>query len=338
MILVRPRAWWFNKVPLSVTLLLLLVDGERLSIGTIIVFTAVVLAVCAMGNYGYALNELFDVDEDARLGRNNAAANVPPRRMWAIVALSGTCAELSGIVAGGARAALLTLLELCLPLSYSIPPLRFKERRWLGVAADGLAAHVYPAALALIAVSAWQVRPVSAALAAMVLVWAAAAGLRGILSHQLQTSEQDRAAGLGTVVHDLGNAPLERFIVAGLIPVEVGAFGGAMVLCNGGVVLWAAVALYLIYEAFKTARGVFRITAFRSSGQPYFVEESFYKAWGPIVLALDAARVDPAYLAFVPVYAVLFRPHLIIEFQRLRSTVASLNRATEPCDRSNEEG
>ncbi|HEV2740327.1 MAG TPA: UbiA family prenyltransferase [Candidatus Elarobacter sp.] len=341
MILVRPRAWWFNKVPLSVTLVLLLLDGRRFSLGALAVITLVVLTVCAAGNYGYALNDLFDVEEDARLGRNNRAAGMPRLRMWAVIAASALCAEVCATVAAGRAGALLTLLELCLPLAYSVPPVRIKERAWLGIAADALAAHVYPAVLVLMAVTHWTVRPVTSVLAIAVVVWATAAGVRNILSHQLNTAEQDRKAGLRTVVHDLGNARLERGIVAGVLPIEVGAFGGAMIACNAGPVVWAFVALYLMYEAFKTCTGRFRVTVFRSGGQPYvpFIEESFYKAWGPLVFALDAARVDPVYLLVIPSYIALFRPHLRAEMSRLRAVVTTIRikRATEPCGRSSGE-
>lgn len=341
MILVRPRAWWFNKVPLSVTLVLLLLDGQPFSVGALAVLVLVALTVCAVGNYGYALNELFDVEEDARLGRANAAASAGPRRMWGITGLSALCAAVFAGAVAGAPGAIVTALELCLPLAYSVPPLRIKERKWLGVCADGLAAHVYPAVLALLAVTHWTLRPVTLVLAVCVVLWSVAAGLRGILSHQLHTAEQDRGAGLITVVHDFGNARVERFIIAVLLPLEVGAFGGALIACNTGPVLWLLVASYVLYEIFKTASGRFRVTAFRAEGQRYvpFVEESFYKAWGPLVLALDAARIDLLYLLVIPVYALFFRPHLRIELHRFRSVVAALriDRARDSSARPNEE-
>ena len=77
-----------------------------------------------------------------------------------------------------------------------------------------------------------------------------------------------------------------------LLPLEAAGFIGAMVVCDGGPMLWAFGALYVACEAFRTLDGQFAVTALRSEGQPYLplVEESFYKAWGPIVIALDAAR------------------------------------------------
>jgi 4-hydroxybenzoate polyprenyltransferase len=340
-ILVRPRAWWFNKLPLSVTLVLLLLDGRPLSVDALVVLVIVTLTVCAVANYGYAVNELFDIEEDAHAGRRNAAAAVGVRRMWGIVGASALCAEGLAAVLAGAPGAIATLLELGLPLAYSVPPLRMKERKWLGVWADGLAAHVYPALLALLAVTQWTLRPVSAPLVICVVVWSAAAGLRGVLSHQLHTADRDRTAGLSTVVHDFGHVRVEKFILVGVLPLEVGGFGGTLLSCDVGVVLWLLVALYLVYELLKTSSGRFQVSAFRPGGQRYlpFVEETFYKAWGPIVLALDAARVDFIYLLVIPVYALLFRAHLRAERHRLQSVVGALpiKRAREAWTRSSGE-
>jgi 4-hydroxybenzoate polyprenyltransferase len=318
-ILVRRRAWWFNKVPLSVTLVLLLLDGRPFSAGATIALVTVVLTVCAVGNFGYALNDLYDIDEDARLRRSNAAAAAGPRRMWSIIGVSAVCA-LAFAATAGVGAAVATALALCLPLAYSIPPLRIKERKWLGVCADALAAHVFPAVLALLATSHVALRPITVPLAVCVVVWSVAAGLRGILSHQLHTAEHDSSAGLTTVVHDLGNARVERFVVVALLPLEVAGFIGAVIACDTGWILWAASAAYIACEAYRTARADFLVTAFRAEGQRYipFVEESFYKAWGPLALALDAARVAPLYLVVIPVYALLFAPLLRLELQRLR--------------------
>jgi 4-hydroxybenzoate polyprenyltransferase len=325
-ILIRHRAWWFTKVPLSVTLVLLLLDGRPFSPGALAALVTVVLTVSAMANYGYALNELFDVEEDARAGRANAAAALGAPRMWAIVVLSALGAVLGAAAAAGAPGTVLALLVLCLPAAYSVPPLRVKERTWLGVAADGLAAHVFPALLALSAVAHWTPRPVSAVLIVAVTIWAATAGLRGILSHQLNTAERDRSAGLRTVVHDIGLRRVETALVVVVLPLEIGAFLAALLACNGGAVLWIFVALYALYEGFKTASGRFRVAAFRPEGQPYvpFVEESFYKAWGPLVLAVDAARADVLYLLVVPAYALLFARHVRAEAHRLRLVVSAL--------------
>ena len=319
-LLVRPAAWWYNKIPLSVTLTLLLADGKPLNLAVGVLCLAVVLAVCGAANYGYAINELFDVEEDALIGRGNAAARLGAPRMWLAVVLSASVALACAAIAGGLLAAALTVVELCLPLAYSVPPVRVKERKWLGVASDALAAHVYPALLALTVAQHLGLRSVTPALVAFAIAWALSAGLRGILSHQLHTADQDRAAGLRTVVSDLGAPRLERGIVALLVPLEAVSFAGVVFLCSPGIVAWLLLAAYAIYEGCKTAAGRFEVMAFRRQGQPYIpmLEESLYKAWGPLVFAFDAARVDVRYLVFVPLYMWLFIPHMRIEWQRMR--------------------
>jgi len=319
--LVRARAWWFNKVPLSVTLALLLVDGASLSFHAALAVVLIVLTVCAVGNYGYAVNDPYDVEEDARAGRHNAAVALGTPRVRQIVIASAIATEMLATLAAGAWGAGLTIIELLLPLAYSVPPLRIKERKWLGIAADALAAHVYPAALALLTVKYFEVSPISALMSGCVLIWSAAVGVRGILSHQLHSVERDRQGGLTTVVHEFGHLPFERYIVFALVPIESATFVGAVSASGGGPILWVLGGLYLASEAFRTLQGGFVVTALRPQGQSYLplVEESFYKAWGPIVLAVDAARVDLSFLVLIPLYAWLFKPHLLAEESKIRS-------------------
>ena len=66
----------------------------------------------------------------------------------------------------------------------------------VGVVADALAAHVYPAVLAIVAVEHPGSIHVSEAACIAIVVWSMAVGLRGILSHQLNTADRDRAVGL----------------------------------------------------------------------------------------------------------------------------------------------
>ena len=325
--LVRSWAWWLNKVPLSITTVLLLADGGRLGTGALAALLLVVLTVCAVGNFGYALNDLFDMDEDVRAGRYNAAAQLGRRRTTVIVIVSAALAVLTAGLAAGWIGAALTVPELLLPLTYSVPPIRTKERMWMGVASDALAAHVYPAALALLAVDHLGVMRPSPLMITFLMAWSVAVGLRGILSHQLVTAERDLKAGLSTVVHRFGRARMERFVILVLLPLEAGGFVGAIAVSGAGPVLWALGGLFLACEAYRALDPRFRVKALRPEGQRYLplVEESFYKAWGPIVIALDAARVDPAFLLLIPAYLVLFRFHLQVEVSRLRQILGAIS-------------
>ena len=85
---------------------------------------------------------------------------------------------------------------------------------------------------------------------------------------------------------------------------------------------------FMLYELLKFKLNAFPVVVFRRDGQPYlpFVDEGFYKAWGPLALALDASLADPRYLIFAPIYALFFRPRLVMEWAQIRATAAVASR------------
>lgn len=326
--LVRPRAWWFHKTPLSVTTYLLLVDGHAFTVPVLTGLVGLIGAVSAVGNYGYALNELFDQDEDRRAGRANATDSIGVGQMRAIIVLSAIAAVLISAAVAGRVGALLTLAALLLPLAYSVPPARIKERGWAGVLADALAAHVFPALLALTILGQRLHDPPAAGLSVAVVAWALAVGLRGILSHLLQSDARDRTAGLQTVVHRHGHGTLRSLVVAGLLPLEVAAFA-AFVLQSDVTAFFLAIAvIYLGYEALKVYLNPFPVTVFTPAGERYlpFVDEGFYRLWAPLALSIDAAISSPGFLALVPVHCLLYRPHALREWRQLARVVKRLRR------------
>ena len=322
MILVRPRAWWYNKVPLSFLMLLLLVDGSAFTFAVLWALAGLLGTVCCAANYGYALNELFDVDEDRRAGRANAAHQTDRRRMWTIIALSGTGAIGLATIAGGVPGFMLAGAELMLPLAYSVPPLRLKERQWVGALTDALAAHVFPAALAMAIVSRQSLHGPHSLQVAVVLLWSLATGLRGILSHLLQSEDSDRKAGLTTVVHRFGHSRVETVVVSWILPLEKLSFLAIIVQTHGTLFLKLIVVIFVIYEYLKFHFKVLPVVVFTHKGQRYipFVDEGFYKVWGPLALALDASLVDVLYLSLVPLYVLSFRPRVEQERKQVCAT------------------
>jgi 4-hydroxybenzoate polyprenyltransferase len=321
MVLIRYRAWWFNKIPLSFFLGMALVAGNPLTPHVGAAFVALVAAVCCAANYGYALNDLFDLEEDRRGGLVNAAADVSRRYIWMIIALSGAGALAFATAAAGIAGLALTSAELMLPLVYSIPPIRLKERGLLGILADALAAHVYPALLALIVVQHLGLYSPRAALTVTVGLWSLATGLRGIISHQLQGAEHDQMAGLSTIVHWIGHREMASFVVFFILPTEVVCFTATMVELHSAFLLLIWI-IYVAYECLKSALDVFPVTVFTRRGQRYmpFVDEGFYKVWGPMAAIATAGLTDALYLLLLPTYIVLFRPRVALEWAQVRAT------------------
>jgi 4-hydroxybenzoate polyprenyltransferase len=313
-------------MPLSVFALLLLVDGKPFTMNVLISLIGLVGIVCSVANYGYALNELFDRDEDRRAGRRNEADSAGNRNMWCIIACSAAVALGASQALGGVAAFLLTVGELLLPLAYSVPPLRVKERGWAGIFADALAAHVYPAALALVVVS-HQLLPVQHALLMVCLtIWSLAAGLRGILSHQLQSEESDRRAGLTTVVHRLGHGTIVRLVVYLILPLEMVSLATLLLQSDATAFLKTIAVIFALYEYLKFHFNLFPVLVFTRQGQAYipFVDEGFYKVWGPLALIVDTAFIDLSYLSLAPAFVLMFRPRITHEWAQLSTAFKAM--------------
>lgn len=328
-VLVRPRAWWNNKIPLSIFLFLVLVNGENLS-NAVLPFFGLILIVCAVANFGYALNDLYDQDEDRRAGKANAAILMGACWTWCVILTSAALAVGVAFVAGGLLGASLTAIVLLLPLAYSVPPLRIKERYWAGVFADALAAHVFPAMLALLIVSRQQLASPSGELIGVLFIWSLAAGLRGILTHQFKSAASDKAAGLVTVAHRIDTVRLKRLIVFGLTPIESIAIAIAIALTPTTAIADGLVLLYLAFEAIKTVQNVIPLRILNDHGHRYipFVNECGYKVWGPLIFALDAAITDPAFLTIVLLFCLLYwqqikhqSMHVLISLEHLKAEI-----------------
>jgi 4-hydroxybenzoate polyprenyltransferase len=315
-------------MPLALLLLLLLIDGRPCSWTAVAALVGLLGTVCGIANYAYALNELFDMDEDSRIGRANAAVQNGARWMWIVVACSALFALGFAASVGGATGFWLTAAELLLPLAYSVPPLRIKERGWAGVLADAYAAHVYSAILTLVIVSHQGICEPNLRMVIPVMLWAAATGVRGILSHQLQSEDNDRRAGLSTVVHRLGHERLVVFVVNAILPLEILAFCAALLASDGTAFLICVAILYLLYEWLKLRLNAFPVIVFTKRGQAYipFVDEGFYKVWGPLALTLDASFSDLRYLPLMPLFFMLFRPRIDQELVQIATTLACLRR------------
>src|SRR5882757_1075887 len=71
--LVRTREWWDHKIPLALLLFFLLHIGHPFSTGTLFACLYLVVSVSAVANYGHAMNELYDREQDAKAQRTNDA-------------------------------------------------------------------------------------------------------------------------------------------------------------------------------------------------------------------------------------------------------------------------
>jgi 1,4-dihydroxy-2-naphthoate octaprenyltransferase len=316
MFFVRVGHWWFYKIPPPVMLLTLLLSGSGSPGDLLFALSCLVIVIALVCNVGYALNELFDVEEDARKGKVNVTTRVGARRLWLVIAAAVTGSLLVSYVGIGVAAFILTLCALLLPLAYSVPPLRLKQRKWLGVFADAVAAHVYPAVLCLLIAGQRTALAAGTPLVVAVLLWSLMFGLRGILSHQLVDDDLDRASNLTTVVHDHGRDNMIRLLLGFIVPIEIACFVFAILQISPGAVFYSVVCVYLVFEALKVKAGWQSIIFTRGKLSAYlpFLNNSFYEVWGPLAAALVAAANDLSLMVLPPLFVALFWRRFRVEW------------------------
>jgi len=312
---VRADHWWYSKVAPPLMLLMALLSAAVSPATLFEALATLSLVVSLVGNFGYALNEIFDVEEDTKANKRNIAILTGALQLWTVAAVCLIAAAAVAYFAIGGLGFTLTLFALSFPLAYSAPPLRLKERKWLGVLADALAVHVYPAVLCLLIGTARAPQMVGTTLIASTIGWALAFGLRGILTHQIIDEERDRTSGLVTVVHIHGRGRVIAWVKYAVAPVEIVCLLLIFAQVEIGAVFYGIVVIYLGGEALKLAIR-WNGTVFSHEEQPYipFLNNAFYETWGSFAVALDIAVREPMPLLLLPAaLIILFWPRFLAE-------------------------
>jgi 4-hydroxybenzoate polyprenyltransferase len=135
---VRWRDWGFDKLPLFFAVAFYVVQAGEDDIGRFVPrFFAFVVLIVTMALYGFLVNDLGDIELDRRHGKRNAFLKMGPRKGTLVV---------TGIVVVMILATLPFLhRRWFVPVMvvwflgstfYSLPPLRLKERGWVGLVAS----------------------------------------------------------------------------------------------------------------------------------------------------------------------------------------------------------
>ena len=193
--------------------------------------------------------------------------------------------------------------------AYSVPPIRLKDRGGFGAIADELYAHVNPALLAAFTFGALGGLPEGRLLPFVAVLgsWQLALGLRNILLHQILDLEHDRAAGTRTWVARLGADRGERILRRVLVPAELALFAAyAFVVAREihtflpGLLVFVAIETWIVHFRWRRA---FPLTL-RDFLFDYV--DDFYVEWIPVLVLLQLALGDPAFLALLAVHVLLF--------------------------------
>ncbi|HEY0836537.1 MAG TPA: glycosyltransferase [Azospirillum sp.] len=324
----RTPDWFAYKIPplLAVAYAGLLVFGVA-PLDGLAAIAPPLWGILLAGAYGHAINDLTDMEEDRRAGKRNTMTAVPPRLRVPAVALLAALG-LGPLVLFAQETAPVALVAGIYALStlYSVPPVRLKCRGVLGVLADASAAHLLPSlAIALTAVGG-AAGPAATAFVVSAAVWSLAAGLRGIIVHQIIDRSADRRSRVMTFAGRLRNKRLRALVLLFVFPLEVA--GLAVFL---GLAVWAepwlalAVAGWLTLEWAKIRRD-WRLPIFypgrRVERYLPLLNNEFHEVYLPGLLLAGLCLHDVWYLPLFALHLVVFSGNIAARLAVARKVLA----------------
>jgi 4-hydroxybenzoate polyprenyltransferase len=266
-----------------------------------------IAALCGVGAFGHVVNDIFDIEEDRRSGKDNAFDH---RSSLQKVLITGVCLGLVFIpaVLGGfsGEDILLLCVNCLLPTIYSIKPFRLKEHGLWGVACDALGAHVVPTAFMLSLFSirspittenrTWQV---------VLLIWSLLTGIKNILRHQLYDRDRDIFTRTLTFVSVADPNRVAKVLSKVIWPLELVAFVTVVFLMRRISPLVGIA--FLIYTAVEFTKHFLgwkesfdHLRKERTANLPV-VNNYFYESWFPLSLSAQLAS-DGTGFVLLPVF------------------------------------
>lgn len=314
--LVRADNWIYSKIPplLAVGYAIAIV-GEISFVSAFGRLFLLFVSIFSVAAYGHVFNDIFDIEQDAAIGKKNAMSVAPP--LWRIsyclfFIISGFIPLL--LLDSGAISTFLLIVNYLLPTLYSVPHIRLKERGLPGILADALAAHTVPTLF--IAFSLMSEKTPSHRLilwiALSASIWGLFAGLRGIIVHQVLDRQNDRRANVMTFAGVRRRKNLRRLVLRFFYPCElVGIVGFLCLVLPYAPALAVFVVAYILAEFAKMKLG-WRLPLFypeHPAIEPYLplLNNEFYEVWLPCALAVQLTFLSLSYCLLLLIHVAFFR-------------------------------
>ncbi len=317
---IRSHEWWEYKLPP------LLAIGYATSLSSAVplyqtaLWLLFLLAAIMVGAvYVSIINDITDMGEDAASGKPNRMASVPARIRWIFPSLC----ILAGLIfiyflSSDKLSVLLYVLPWISFSLYSFPPARLKKRGMLGVLADAGGSHVFISLLMVSSVGFFSGIPIDWIWFSAVGIWAAAYGLRGILTHQFADRENDLKVNLATYASRANPYSFKKQ-TALILSLELIAFAVMLwrihlptTIIFGGLYAVLLLARYKIFD-YK----IVSIVIPKSHPYQIFMAD-YYQFFFPVSLLLAATLVQPKAWMVLVAHLVLFPQKLVLILKELK--------------------
>ena len=207
---IRWAEWYDSKIPPVVGWLYYAIykNGGSVHDGLPV---ALVVFVVSFFAYGYVLNDYSDIDVDRKAGKKKIIANLPRSKAKLIIAVIALIGLFSLSPYYSQPSVIITVLgAYILATSYSLPPLRLKEKGIWGVVVASAAQRISPLLVGMSVLGLYDLVSV------LWLLFNFGIGVRYILIHQYKDIENDIRSGVSTFAIQHSVITLHRLILVSL--------------------------------------------------------------------------------------------------------------------------
>jgi hypothetical protein len=272
------------------------------------------IAVVLGAIYVSLLNDATDTAEDVKAGKKNGMIGYTPIQRIVIV-LSPVVLGFGVLAMSGDFFSWPNLFYLAAYISftlYSVNPFRLKKRGVAGLIAEALGSEMLPVLFLVSCFYRDAKLDIQPWLFVFLGTWFFCFGLRGILWHQFDDSENDKVSGLQTVVQQLNSSRFSRISIC-IVSIELAAFF-AYVICNRLFLVMPGLIFYLIYIQLLAKKNGVEQTIIKPKTKPYRIFLfDYYRIFFP-VFVLIAGMSD----RLINIFGLLF--HLFL----FQSTITSV--------------
>lgn len=263
-------------------------------------FTFLVISTLLMGCFGYYINDLFDIQKDKKVGKNNFAAIHKPIFRILIPFILLFLIYASWYILNKQQTILCLLIsEVGLFLLYSLPKIRLKEIPILSVVIDSLYAYTLWGVFNLflvanITVDEFEITQI------IYLIWLFILGARGVLSHHIFDYQKDIKSKTRTSATRFGLNNIRAIKTVILFPIELILLIAFLFFINKYLIL-----IFLLYVALTFFNSYINKTRTFRINLLSFVDK-FYYVCLPNVALIFLIFVNPKFLFFAPFFILFF--------------------------------
>jgi 1,4-dihydroxy-2-naphthoate octaprenyltransferase len=305
----RGDSWWEHKLSPILATIYATAALSRIpfpSLWPVVALALPALIVCA--SYVSVLNDLTDAKDDQASGKPGRWPG--GTRIYPALLLAGSIAAGCAFLIIWRKDTLLFYTYLLSWLAftfYSAPPFRLKVRGIWGVLADASGAHLFPTLFAVVLVYHWNRAEATIEWTILIAVWSFAAGVRGILWHQLEDAVNDRKIGFRTFVCLHGTKAAGRLGLLAFL-LESAAFL-IMLWLTRNVLASLFLVLYGLFAVVRRRLLGVGLTVIQPGRASRMAMAEYYIVLYPLAYLLTASWQQPSALWLLLFHGVLFSRH-----------------------------